>query len=587
MSSGLSLALLNDYIAPSQECVKPVERLPEKPLAAREIQFEDASNGFQNGVNGHSTTANAGSGALSASGFVSNGISKEQNSEPATQQPASITLADCLACSGCITTAESVLVAMQSHKDIENVLRANEIARATDDPVANGYKRVVVTISPQSRASIANKYGLDSRSVHARLVWWLKRIGVHEVWDVGRARSWALEEIGTEFMERLKVASMGAENGAVNGNGFVNGQGKVVDNREGGPLPLLASGCPGFVCYLETTHPGYLPHLSSVRSPLSLLSSMLKSRLSKQWGLKPENIWHVSIAPCYDKKLEASRPELSPEGIRDTDCVVTTSELELLWREQGLSFPQDFEEADLSADPWYRPLALPMSSSGGTLPSLLLLALRELFGTAASPADLEVALATGSKDFGNGVVLTSQPGKNVDVRDWIVTAQGSERLRFGQSFGFRNIQNTLRRLPAPSTSAAAPEPTSNPAKPKPTVRKLRAGKESAPYHFVEVMACPSGCLNGGGQLKPDPTAENPSSATTQGWLDGVRARYEEEMQMVGGGDAMDVDGSGAGSEELYEVMGGRGSDEARRLMRTVYRGIVKDEGEAAGLTVKW
>jgi iron only hydrogenase large subunit-like protein len=308
------------------------------------------------------------------------------------------------------------------------------------------------------------------------------------------------------------------------------------------------------------------------------MASLLKTRLAEQWSLTPNQIYHVSVGPCYDKKLEASRPELSADGVRDTDSVVTTGELEMLWKEQGMKFPEDFGVADID-DGWYRPLSMPLSSSGGTLPSLLLLCLKYLFGTPAGPADLLTALNSGTRDFGNGVVLASSPGKNADVRDWTVTVAGEEKLRFGQSFGFRNIQNTLRRLPAPADAASG----AGSGKPSvAVVRKPRAGKARSdqPYHFVEVMACPSGCLNGGGQLRPDASPENPSAAATPGWLDGVRDRYEEEMRR---GVDWEFDGEG----EWYGLMGGRGSESAKAAMRTVFRGLVKEEGENAGLSVKW
>lgn len=596
-SSGLSLAQLNDYIAPGVECVRPVEGETAKGNgnAAREIQVEGKpnngitntgfnfngfnSNGF-NGFNGSGTTATTTSTTPGISSATTPGISTVE--PPPVEPPpveVKINLTDCLACSGCITTAESVLISLQSHKDIPNVLASNARAVASNptDPYGAGYKRIVATISPQSRASIANKYGVTSRSVHARLVWWLKSMGIHEVWDLNRAREWALQEISREFVERLRANDEGTTDSI--GNGAVAPH---LDNERPPlpPLPLLASACPGFVCYLETTHPGYLPHLSSVRSPLSLLASILKSRFASEWGIHAKDIFHVSVQPCYDKKLEASRPELSPDGIRDTDCVVTTGELEVLWKEQGLAFPDDFQEAQLdAADPWYRPptMALPLSASGGTLPYLLLFSLHQLFATPANPADLLAALESesGMKDFGNGVVLATQPGKNPDVRDWIILSSGGvEKLRFGQAYGFRNIQNTLRRLPPPPPSSSSPKPT--------TVRKLRAAnKENQTYHFVEVMACPSGCLNGGGQLKPDATPENPSGATTPGWLEGVRLRYEEEMNSSAPGLEVEVD------EGWYGLVGGEGSEEARARLRTVFRGVVKEGGETAGLREKW
>ncbi|KAI9033422.1 iron hydrogenase [Hyaloraphidium curvatum] len=587
MSSGLSLALLNDYIAPSVECIKPVETLrPAEPLA-REIRFEDS--GAAGPANGHPAPGQANGDGFSANGFALDGYpaskaaAKPVPAEPAP--PATINLTDCLACSGCITTAESVLVAMQSHKDLATALDRNARAMADSpaDPYAAGYRRLVVTLSPQSRASIANKYGMSSREVHARLAAWLRSLGVHEVWDLGWARELALEELAREFGERWDAAQSGGSSAKVDG--------KKVDGRRGGPLPILAASCPGFVCYLETTHPAYLPHLSSVRSPVSSLASLLKARSSRLFNIPMEHVWHASIQPCYDRKLEASRPELGSGSLRDTDTVITTGELETFWREMGLRFPDDFPlpEDPALADPWYRPLHLPLSSSDASLPHLLLHSLRTLFATPATPADLARALESGEHRFPNGVVLSTSQGRNADVRDWAVSvpdgAGGTEeRLRMAQSYGFRNIQNLLRKLPAPASGAA-------PAKSRAVVRKPRAGRETErPYHFVEVMACPSGCLNGGGQLRPDPTPENPSGSAGEGWLEGVRARYNEEMAAPAA-DGMDVDGEWEAAEaerrarlaEIYALLGEGGSD----LLRTTYRGVEEENKEAIGLGAKW
>jgi iron only hydrogenase large subunit-like protein len=101
--------------------------------------------------------------------------------------------------------------------------------------------------------------------------------------------------------------------------------------------PILTSACPGWICYAEKTHPYVLPHLSRLKSPQALTGTLIKSVLSERYGIHPSQIWHLAIMPCFDKKLEASRSELtsaawlpshdsSQEKIRDTDCVITARE---------------------------------------------------------------------------------------------------------------------------------------------------------------------------------------------------------------------------------------------------------------------
>ena len=116
--------------------------------------------------------------------------------------------------------------------------------------------------------------------------------------------------------------------------------------------PILSSACPGWICYAEKAHPHVLPHLSRLKSPQALMGTLLKTVLSRRLNIRPDQIWHVSIMPCFDKKLEASREELtdiywrtqpadlpSVQPVRDVDCVITAREVIMLADTRGISFP--------------------------------------------------------------------------------------------------------------------------------------------------------------------------------------------------------------------------------------------------------
>lgn len=240
-SSVLQISDLNDFITPSQECIKPVkvDRRPNKGLGSIKI------------------------------GETTDDVKLTSEVIP---QKVAITLNDCLACSGCITSAESVLITKQS---------TDELLRVLSQPEGNEKVSVVVSIAPQARASFAAKYSVSYKSAGLKLKTFFKRLGAKEIIETSFARNFTLLETKKEFLRRYK---------------------------ERKNLPLLSSACPGFVCYAEKTHGDtVLPHLSNVRSPQQVTGSYVKTFLSKKKGLQPRQIYHVTIMPCFDKKLEASR----------------------------------------------------------------------------------------------------------------------------------------------------------------------------------------------------------------------------------------------------------------------------------------
>ncbi|XP_049418402.1 cytosolic Fe-S cluster assembly factor narfl [Epinephelus fuscoguttatus] len=471
-SGVLQLTDLDDFITPSQECIKPVKVEKKQGKSVAKIQIEDDGSYVQ--VN--------------------------QDGGRQKLEKAKISLNDCLACSGCITSAESVLITQQSHEELFKVLRNNK-ASPTEQKV------VVVSVSPQSRASIAAHFDLSSSETGRRLTSFFKGLGVHHVFETSFSRTFSLLESQREFVERF--------------------QRKEQDNKS---LPMLASACPGWICYAEKTHGEFiLPYISTTRSPQAMMGSLVKGYFAEQQGLSPQQIYHVAVMPCFDKKLEASRSDfyLEKAETREVDCVITSGEVQKMLEEKNVSL-NDVEPAPLdamfSSVSGGEYLSHAGSGSGGYLHHVFTHAAKHLFGEEVKE-------------------LTYKTLRNKDFQEVTLEKDGKVVLCFASTYGFRNIQNL--------------------------VQKLKRGK--SPYHFVEVMACPSGCLNGGGQLKPKP-GQNPKEL-----LQKVEELYKAERPLSPEEDARVA--------ELYQSwLHSVGEERAKELLHTNYHTVEKMTN---GLAMKW
>ncbi|CAM8929839.1 unnamed protein product [Rhodiola kirilowii] len=403
-SATLRISDLNDFIAPSQDCI--VSLKGQNPPAAKPERTEVV-------------------------------IAKKQL--PVATEPVKISLKDCLACSGCITSAETVMLEKQSLDEFLSHLEKN--------------KAVIISLSPQSRAALAVQSGLSSHQVFKKLTTFFKSLGVKDVYDTSCSRDIALIESCNEFVARYRNSKPG--------------------KKQGRNLPMLASACPGWICYAEKTLGSYiLPYISSVKSPQQVMGATIKHHLSKKLGVRPEEIYHVSVMPCYDKKLEASRDDfvfdIESEGdvhnsavvkIAEVDSVLTTGEVLDLIQAKCVDF-RTMEESPLDR------LFTNVNDEG------------QLFGVNGSSGGYaETIFRYAAKEiFGKEIVgpLEFKTIKNSDFREVTLEVEGETLLKFALCYGFRNLQNV--------------------------VRKIKLGQSD--YHYLEVMACPSGCLNGGGQIKP-------------------------------------------------------------------------------------
>jgi NADH-quinone oxidoreductase subunit G/NADP-reducing hydrogenase subunit HndD len=226
---------------------------------------------------------------------------------------------------------------------------------------------------------------------------------------------------------------------------------------EGGVLPQITSCSPGWIKFIEHFYPEMLPNLSSCKSPQQMFGAVAKTYFAEQRGIDPAKMRVVSIMPCTAKKFEANRPEMNSSGSQDVDYVLTTRELAQLIKEGGIDF------ATIEDSEYDNPLG---ESTGAAV----------IFG--ATGGVMEAALRTAYE------VISGEKLENLDI----------EAVR-----GMDGVKEASVMVGDLEVKAAVAHGLANAAK---LLDAIQAGE--ANYHFVEIMACPGGCIGGGGQ--PIPTS---------------------------------------------------------------------------------
>ncbi len=225
--------------------------------------------------------------------------------------------------------------------------------------------------------------------------------------------------------------------------------------QHGGVLPMITSCSPGWVNMIEMKYPELLPHLSTAKSPQQMFGAVAKTYFAEKSGLDPENIVSVSVMPCTAKKAEAAREEMCASGYRDVDIVITTRELGRMIREAGIDF-KALTQAEFDS---------PLGTGTGAA---------VIFGTTGGV--MEAALRTVAEII-EGKELTKI--EYTEVRGLEQTREAV--LRIGENTVKIAVVHTLKSA-------------------KLMLEKIKAG--IADYQFIEVMACPGGCIGGGGQPVP-------------------------------------------------------------------------------------
>lgn len=221
---------------------------------------------------------------------------------------------------------------------------------------------------------------------------------------------------------------------------------------KGGTLPMITSCSPGWVNFIELMYPDLLGHLSTAKSPQQMFGALVKTYYAEKAGIDPKNIVSVSIMPCTAKKAEAARQEMNSSGYQDVDYVLTTRELGRMIKEAGLDFSK------LQTTEYDDPLGI--STGAGVI-----------FG--ATGGVMEAALRTVSE------IVTGKELEDIEFK----TVRGLKGLKEAEVL----VGDLTVKIAVANTLANA----------RILLDKIRNGE--ADYHFIEVMACPGGCIGGGGQ----------------------------------------------------------------------------------------
>ena len=381
----------------------------------------------------------------------------------------------------------------------------------------NDRKLFVATVSPQTRASLAAALGISSDQAGNMISQLLS--GPQGLAAGGQHGSSFLWTLDTNIFRSLALVLAAEEVSALldDRERTAVGDGSSIDAKP--KRPILTSACPGWICYAEKTHPHVLPHLSRLKSPQALAGTLIKSVLARTYNVPASQIWHLAVMPCFDKKLEASRSELTSaiwsgndtDPVRDVDCVITARELLSLASSRGI----DFASLPRSPLPSRTPFPDP------TLNAFLFPPTRRKDTANSDPAAgtsggylWQIARRLQARHPGSRIQIDR--GRNADVIEYTLLAAPDARtgrdvvvVKLARYYGFRNIQNLVRKLKPARTSrllamarggGGASRKPGAVATPAPAAAAAAAAS-GVEYAYVEVMACPGGCTNGGGQIR--------------------------------------------------------------------------------------
>ncbi|MBQ7960805.1 MAG: iron hydrogenase small subunit [Clostridia bacterium] len=222
--------------------------------------------------------------------------------------------------------------------------------------------------------------------------------------------------------------------------------------QNGGKLPMITSCSPGWIKFCEHNFPDFLDNLSSCKSPHQMFGAILKTYYAEKMGIDPEKMFVVSVMPCVAKKFESGRPEMEVNKLRDVDAVISTRELAKMIKESGIlfnklpdeKFDNPFEEASGAG--------VIFGATGGVMEAALRTVVEVLEGKSFDKLDYEAVRGTDG------------------IKEATLTVAGTE-VKVAVVSGLGNARKLLN--------------------------DIRDGKST--YHFIEVMACPGGCVTGGGQ----------------------------------------------------------------------------------------
>jgi len=334
-----------------------------------------------------------------------------------------LNVSSCINCGQCITACPTG--ALRENSSLK------EVIAALQDPD----KYVVVQHAPAVSVSIAEAFGVKPGvdacgAMHAAL----RRMGFKKVFDTSFTADLTIMEEASELAHRVAT---------------------------GGVLPMFTSCSPGWIKFVETFYPEFIPNLSSCKSPQQMLGALIKSYFAQREGIDPSKIFSVSIMPCTAKKFECGRNEMGHGEHADVDAVLTTRELARFMRMRGIDL-SNMEPEGADTPFGERSTAGKLfGATGGVMEAALRSAYFMLTGT-----ELETLEIKAVRDLA-GVKQATVPVGGLEVGVAVVSGLGNARK---------------------------------------LLEEIKAGGQKG-LHFLEVMTCPGGCVNGGGQpMSSDPNA---------------------------------------------------------------------------------
>ena len=337
----------------------------------------------------------------------------------------------CVGCGQCSVVCPTGAIVVKSN--------IKSVWKAINDPAV----KTTVQIAPAVRVALGRELGVrDGENVMGKIVAALRRMGFDEVYDTTFGADLTVLEETEEFLARIE---------------------------EGKNIPLITSCCPGWIQYAEKKHPELLENISTCRSPMQMLASILKDQ-SAQSSRKP---FHVAIMPCTAKKFEAARPEFTKDGEPIVDVVLTTQELIRMIKESGIMFNELEPEA----------VNMPFATVSGA---------GVIFGVTGGVTEAVLRRVSSSKSRTalNMIEKAGQRGSE-GIRE-LEVPYGEAVLHIAVASGLGNAEKVIERM-----------------------------KNGEHFDFIEIMACPGGCVCGGGQ----------PFATVQDQKERGKGLYEADRQL--------------------------------------------------------
>lgn len=337
------------------------------------------------------------------------------------------------------------------------------------DAIYDPTKKVVVQTAPAVRVALGEDLGYDpGERVTGKLVSALKQLGFDFVLDTDFSADLTIMEEGTELLTRLKKV--------------------LVDGDTETALPMFTSCSPGWIKFIEHKYPEMLPNLSTCKSPQQMFGALAKTYFAEKREIEPQDIVSVSIMPCTAKKFEANRPEMRDSGYKDVDYVLTTRELAVMIRQAGIDFralePTNYDSVMGESTG----AAVIFGATGGVMEAALRTAYEIVTGREVPFDGLNIMPVRGMEGVKEATVKIEGC-----TEDWKFL-EGAE-LKVAIAHGLVNANRIMDAV----------------------------SKGEASYHFIEIMACPGGCIGGGGQ--PIPT----NAQIRQRRVDAI---YAEDMSMA-------------------------------------------------------